>query len=62
MFSRSSCRIAASRNTAFAPGDRLIVTRDDVGFVDTIEILVMNDTTARISALQSGQVHMINRV
>ena len=36
--------------------------RDDVGFVDTIEILVMNDTTARLSALQSGQVHMVNRV
>jgi peptide/nickel transport system substrate-binding protein len=36
--------------------------RDDVGFVDSIEILVMNDTTARLSALQSGQVHMINRV
>jgi peptide/nickel transport system substrate-binding protein len=36
--------------------------RDDVGFVDTIEILVMNDTTARMSALQSGQVHLVNRV
>ena len=36
--------------------------RDDVGFVDSIEILVMNDTTARLSALQSGQVHIINRV
>lgn len=50
------------------PGVRHLVSkyenywRDDVGFVDTIEILVMNDTTARISALQSGQVHMINRV
>ena len=36
--------------------------RDDVGFVDTIEVLVMNDTTARLSALQSGQVHIVNRV
>ena len=36
--------------------------RDDVGFVDSVEILVMNDTTARMSALQSGQVHIINRV
>ena len=36
--------------------------RDDVGFVDSVEILVMNDTTARMSALQSGQVHMVNRV
>jgi len=50
------------------PGVRHVSTkyenhwRDDVGFVDSIEILVMNDTTARMSALQSGQVHMINRV
>jgi peptide/nickel transport system substrate-binding protein len=36
--------------------------RDDVGFVNSVEILVMNDTTARLSALQSGQVHMVNRV
>ncbi|RWD52281.1 MAG: ABC transporter substrate-binding protein [Mesorhizobium sp.] len=36
--------------------------RDDRGFADQIEILVINDTTARMSALQSGQVHMINRV
>ncbi len=36
--------------------------RDDVGFADSIEVLVMNDTTARVSALQSGQVHIINRV
>jgi peptide/nickel transport system substrate-binding protein len=35
---------------------------DDVGFVDSVEIVVMNDTTARVSALQSGQVHIINRV
>ncbi len=50
------------------PGVRYMATkfdehwRDDVGFVDTVEILVMNDTTARMSALQSGQVHIINRV
>lgn len=36
--------------------------RDDVGHVDSIEIIVMNDNTARMSALQSGQVHIINRV
>ena len=36
--------------------------RNDVGFVESVEILVMNDTTARMSALQSGQVHIINRV
>jgi peptide/nickel transport system substrate-binding protein len=36
--------------------------RTDVGFVDSVEILVMNDNTARMSALQSGQVHIVNRV
>jgi len=32
------------------------------GHYDGVEILVINDATARSSALQSGQVHMINRV
>ncbi|HEV7253306.1 MAG TPA: ABC transporter substrate-binding protein [Mesorhizobium sp.] len=36
--------------------------RDDRGFADGIEIIVVNDTTARTAALQSGQVDMINRV
>lgn len=36
--------------------------RDDRGFADQFEIVVINDATARTSALQSGQVHMINRV
>ncbi|MCA0048299.1 ABC transporter substrate-binding protein [Mesorhizobium sp. B283B1A] len=36
--------------------------RDDRGFADQIEIFVINDGTARSSALQSGQVHIINRV
>ncbi|MER9801831.1 ABC transporter substrate-binding protein [Mesorhizobium sp. M0142] len=36
--------------------------RDDRGFADQIEIVVINDGTARTSALQSGQVHMINRI
>ncbi|MER9178414.1 ABC transporter substrate-binding protein [Mesorhizobium sp. M0955] len=36
--------------------------RADRGFADQIEIVVINDGTARNSALQSGQVHMINRV
>lgn len=34
----------------------------DVGHADQVEILVINDSTARAAALQSGQVHMINRV
>lgn len=33
-----------------------------IGHADEIEILVINDNTARTAALQSGQVHMINRV
>jgi peptide/nickel transport system substrate-binding protein len=33
-----------------------------IGHADQIEIIVINDNTARTSALQAGQVHMINRV
>lgn len=36
--------------------------RDDRGYVDSVELLTMNDTTARIAALSSGQVHYITRV
>ncbi|MFT7059957.1 MAG: peptide/nickel transport system substrate-binding protein [Pseudorhodobacter sp.] len=32
------------------------------GHYDAVEILVINDATARTSALQSGQVHLINRI
>jgi peptide/nickel transport system substrate-binding protein len=32
------------------------------GYYDGVEIIVINDATARSSALQSGQVHMINRI
>ncbi|TIO06761.1 ABC transporter substrate-binding protein [Mesorhizobium sp.] len=35
---------------------------DKAGHADQIEIIVINDATARLSALQGGQVHMINRV
>ncbi len=35
---------------------------ENVGHADTIELIVINDDTARVAALQSGQVHMINRV
>ncbi|PBB41222.1 peptide ABC transporter substrate-binding protein [Mesorhizobium sp. WSM3866] len=35
---------------------------DKMGFADQVEILAINDTTARVSALQGGQVHMINKV
>lgn len=36
--------------------------RTDVGFVDSIETIVINDNSARISALMSGKVHLINRI
>ena len=32
------------------------------GHADTIEIIALNDPTARLAALQSGQVHMIDRI
>ncbi|AUR08371.1 ABC transporter substrate-binding protein [Phaeobacter inhibens] len=32
------------------------------GHVDEVEIVVINDATARMAALQSGQVHIANRV
>ena len=35
---------------------------DTRGHVDEVEILVINDATARMAALQSGQVHIVNRV
>jgi peptide/nickel transport system substrate-binding protein len=35
---------------------------DTMGFADQVEVIVVNDATARTSALQGGQVHMINRV
>ncbi|WP_438397333.1 ABC transporter substrate-binding protein [Caballeronia sp. DA-9] len=36
--------------------------RRDVGHVDSIETLTINDNSARVSALMNGQVHLINRV
>ncbi len=35
---------------------------DELGHADQVEIIVINDATARTSALQGGQVDMINRV
>lgn len=34
----------------------------DLGHASTIEVTVINDDTARVAALQSGQVHMATRV
>ncbi len=50
------------------PGVRHVLERfdgywdDSVGHFNSVEILVINDGTARTSALQSGQVQLINRV
>ena len=35
---------------------------DAMGHADQVEIVIINDATARLAALQGGQVHMINRV
>ena len=35
---------------------------DKMGHADQVEIIVINDATARTAALQGGQVNMINRV
>jgi peptide/nickel transport system substrate-binding protein len=34
----------------------------EAGHADEVEVIVLNDATARTAALQSGQVHMVNRV
>ncbi len=52
----------------FDPGVRMTFLRNDAdwrsdrGYVDTVEMMVINDATARVAALTSGQVHYINRV
>ncbi|MFT4150545.1 MAG: ABC transporter substrate-binding protein [Paracoccaceae bacterium] len=52
----------------FEPGVRIGFTKNpnyfdpNTGHADQIEILIINDNTARTAALQSGQVHMMNRV
>ncbi|MEA2779372.1 MAG: peptide/nickel transport system substrate-binding protein [Rhodospirillaceae bacterium] len=52
----------------FEPGVRAITKRNpnywnsNRGWVDSVETLAINDPTARLSALQSSSVHMINRI
>ncbi len=54
--------------TGYEPGIRATFEknqedwREDRGYVDSVEIIVMNDATARMSALMSGQVHFINTI
>uniref|UniRef100_UPI0035A90F66 ABC transporter substrate-binding protein n=1 Tax=Mesorhizobium sp. LHD-90 TaxID=3071414 RepID=UPI0035A90F66 len=53
---------------SYQPGVRIVMEKnmDDWdatrGHYDGLEIIVINDSTARVSALQSGQVHMINQI
>ncbi|MBI1622498.1 ABC transporter substrate-binding protein [Aquamicrobium zhengzhouense] len=51
------------------PGVREIAARyenywasDERGHAEQVEIIVINDTAARFAAIQSGQVHLMNRV
>ncbi|WP_127112630.1 ABC transporter substrate-binding protein [Shimia sediminis] len=49
------------------PGVRFVFEKNpnnwrDEGHASTVEMLVINDDTARMAALQSGQVHAVNRV
>lgn len=52
----------------FQPGVRMLAKRNPHhwnparGHVDSVETLAMNDSTARVAALISGSVHIINRV
>ncbi len=53
---------------SFEPGVRTFAKRNPNywkqgrGHVDTVETLAINDLTARTSALQTGQVHFVNRL
>lgn len=48
-------------------GVRFVATKNpnywgDIGHAETLELIVINDNTARVAALQSGQVDIIDRV
>jgi peptide/nickel transport system substrate-binding protein len=53
---------------SFEPGVRTLAKRNpnywnsDRGFVDVVETIAINDPTARMGALQSGAVHLVNQV
>lgn len=55
--------------TSFEPGVRMTAKRvdshykgDSAGFFDEIEYIAINDSTARMNALMTGQVDVINRI
>lgn len=50
-------RMTFKRNPNYWGGDQ-----SEVGHYDDVEVIVLNDATARTAALQSGQVDTINRV
>ena len=58
----------AYKVTSFEPGVRIAFEKHanywdkTVGHADQVEIIVINDNTARTAALQSGQINMMNRV
>ena len=52
---------------SFEPGVRAVFEKNqndwqDRGYVDSIEMIAMNDATARIAAISAGRVHFINAV
>jgi peptide/nickel transport system substrate-binding protein len=54
---------------SFRPGIRALAKRNpnywnaaNRGWVDSVETLAINDPTARVSALQSGAIHIMNRL
>ncbi|MEM9788386.1 MAG: ABC transporter substrate-binding protein, partial [Pseudomonadota bacterium] len=54
---------------SFDPGVRMVATRypdhykgDEAGFFDEVEYIAINDNTARMNALMTGQVDTINRI
>lgn len=55
--------------SSFEPGVRMVATRvdshykgDDAGYFDEVEYIAINDNTARMNALMTGQVDAINRI
>ncbi|WP_372884428.1 ABC transporter substrate-binding protein [Shimia sp.] len=54
---------------SFEPGVRMVANRvddhykgDNAGYFDSVEYIAINDSTARMNALMTGQVDAINRV
>jgi peptide/nickel transport system substrate-binding protein len=58
----------AYKITSFEPGVRVAFEKfanhwdSTRGHVDQAEVLVINDNTARTAAIQSGQIHIMNRI